>query len=68
MAISSPYVYQSGNTLYDLRKVSSWTEPTPQTAPTSVLVRFIDTPDSVVQLDKVSFEAQMQLSQAAGGA
>jgi hypothetical protein len=41
-------------------KVVRWEEPSPQTSPTTVIVHFIDTPNTAVSFDKAVFEAAMQ--------
>jgi hypothetical protein len=67
MAVTSSYIYYpSGPTgpAYDLRKVYSWSEPSPN--PGSTLnVRFLDTNGDaqiVVSFDKATFEAAYQSS------
>lgn len=67
MAVTSPYILAVNSTYYDLRKVVSWWDTTPQTVPNSVTVRFQDTPEATVLITKTVFEAAMQAAQDAGG-
>lgn len=60
MAVVSPFILQSGSTYWDLRKVSSWTQTTPETQPLTVQVRFIDNPSNTVPFDQAIFETAMQ--------
>jgi hypothetical protein len=41
-------------------KVVRWEEPTPQTSPETVIVHFIDTPNTGIIFDKAVFEMAMQ--------
>lgn len=69
MPVASPHIVYVGNTAWDLRKVSAVLEPVDQ--PNKVFVRFIDTPDVTVELDRNTFEAAWQdsldASQGGGG-
>jgi hypothetical protein len=65
--VSSPFVLQVNNTLYDLRRVVTWWPFDPQVSPTQVWVRFQDL-DRPVQFNKTDFEAAMQDCLDAGGA
>ena len=67
MAVTSSYTLLVGSTVYDLRKASVWWDTSPQTAPASVSVKFIDCPDAVVLITKTSFETAMQTCLNAGG-
>jgi hypothetical protein len=60
MPVVSPFLLQINDSSWDLMKVVRWEEPSPQTTPTTVIVHFIDTPNTAVIFDKVVFEAAMQ--------
>ena len=60
MPIVSPFVFQVGDSTWDLMKVVRWDEPSPQVVPAVVNVFFIDTPNKAVTFDKVDFEVAMQ--------
>ena len=60
MAVTSPFIFYVDTTAYDLRKVSSWSETSPETQPATVQVRFIDMPERTVPFDMAAFETAMQ--------
>jgi hypothetical protein len=60
MPVVSPLVLQIGGSVWDLMKVVRWEEPSPQTTPETVIVHFIDTPDTAVIFNKLVFETAMQ--------
>lgn len=60
MPVVSPFVFQVGDSTWDLMKVVRWDEPSPQVTPSVVNVFFIDTPNKSVTFDKVDFEVAMQ--------
>ena len=60
MPVVSPLVLQIGGSTWDLMKVVRWEEPSPQTSPPTVIVHFIDTPNTAVSFDQAIFEAAMQ--------
>jgi hypothetical protein len=62
MPLVSPFLLQVDDTVYDLRKVVCWWDSAPQTVPESVFIRFQDSPEAVIQLEKAPFEAAMQLA------
>jgi hypothetical protein len=60
MPVVSPFVLTINGSSWDLTKVVRWEEPSPQTAPPTVIAHFLDTPNTAVSFNKVVFEAAMQ--------
>lgn len=64
MAVSSAFIAYVGTTAYDLRKVAQYC---PHQDPTMVNVRFMDSPETVITLEKASFEEAYAIALTAEG-
>jgi len=65
MAIASPFIAYIGTTGYDLRKVASYVLDADNS--NQVNVRFTDSPETVIPLEKTSFESAYAASLTAEG-